>query len=111
MVRVSPDGRRLAVTVQTLSDSGVWVYDLVRGTLTCEPGAGRRTPPSGHPNGRRLVFDWLTGGRFSLAVQPADSTVPPQLLMTGTSPPRRSHPTGGRWPWYEGGGPTATSRV
>ena len=34
IVRVSPDGRRLVVTVQTHTGGSVWVYDLERKTLT-----------------------------------------------------------------------------
>ena len=35
-------------------------------------------------DGQRLLFQWLTGGRPSLAVQPADGTASPQVLLPGS---------------------------
>jgi len=82
-VRLSPDGRRLAVVVQTITEVGLWTYDLGRGTLTLLAGGGEAIWPIWSPDGRRLLFDWLTDGRRALAVQPADGTAPPQALVLG----------------------------
>ena len=43
---LSPDGRRLALTIQAANDQ-IWVYDLERGTLTPRPCAGTTRWPSG----------------------------------------------------------------
>ncbi len=40
-LRLSPDGRRLAVSITTLTEVGLWVFDVARGSLT-PPDAGRR---------------------------------------------------------------------
>jgi eukaryotic-like serine/threonine-protein kinase len=95
-VRVSPDGRRLAVTIQTLTEVGLWVYDMGRGPLTSLGGTGEVMWPTWSPDGRRLVFSWLSDGRRSLAVQPADGTAPPQVLVAGELWPSSFTPDGRR---------------
>jgi serine/threonine-protein kinase len=81
--RVSPDGRRLAVMIRTLTDAGVWLYDMARGTTTLLAEGGEAWIPIWSPDGRRLAFAWLADGRRALAVQPSDGTAPPQVLMEG----------------------------
>jgi len=80
-LRVSSDGRRLAVMIQTLTEAGLWLYDLGRGTLTPLTGDGECFYPVWSPDGQRLAFNWLKDGRRSLAVQPADGTVVAQVLL------------------------------
>jgi serine/threonine-protein kinase len=82
-LRPSPDGRRLAVPIQTLTEIGLWLYDLDRGVLTRLAGGGEVSGPVWTPDGHRLVFGWLKDGRKSLAAQPADGTAPPQVLVAG----------------------------
>ena len=81
MVRVSPDGRRLAVTVRSLMEVGLWLYDLNRTTLTRLPVDGEVSWPTWTPDGRHLVFDWLSGGRWVVASLTADGTQAPQVLV------------------------------
>jgi len=83
-VRLSPDGRRLAVVVRSLTEAGVWICDLARGSLTLLAGGGEAVWPVWEPDGRRLLFDWLTDGRRTLAAQPADGTASPQVLVPGS---------------------------
>jgi Tol biopolymer transport system component len=87
-VRLSPDGRRLAVAVKSLSEAGVWVYDLEHGTLPVQTGVGEAAWTVWSRDGQRLVFDWLAEGRPALASQPADGTAPPQVLV-----PRMLYPS------------------
>ena len=46
-------------------------------------GGGEAWIPIWSPDGRRLAFQWLSDGRRALAVQPADGTAPPQVLVSG----------------------------
>jgi Tol biopolymer transport system component len=53
--RLSPDGRRLAVTIHE-EGAHIWIYDLARDSfarLTFEPEAGN---PVWTPDGERIVF-------------------------------------------------------
>jgi serine/threonine-protein kinase len=81
-VRVSPDGRRLALVVNSLTGRGLWVLDVDRETLV--PLAdGEVSGIAWSPEGRRLAFGWIKNGRRSLAVQTADGTAPPRVLAEG----------------------------
>ena len=64
-MRLSPDGKRLAITVgQPKAD--IFVYDLVQGTktrITFNPA--QNIQPSWSPDGQRIVFAELSGSRAS----------------------------------------------
>jgi len=93
-VRLSPDGRQLVVLVYTLTERGVWVYDLSRGTLTPLTLGSEAYGPKWFPDGQHIVFGWLKDGRRSLAVQPADGTAPPRVLVAGEFVPMSFTPDG-----------------
>ncbi len=70
-VRVSPDGKRLALA--TLTD--VWSYDLERATpslVTTGPAEGRS--PLWSPNGQRILYTSRRAGYPELFWRPADGT-------------------------------------
>lgn len=94
-VRVSPDGRRLAVATQTSTLGGIWVYDLGRNPLTPVSMGGETELVTWSPNdGRRLVFDWLADGRRSLAWMPSDGSGKPQVIVPGALYPSSFTPDG-----------------
>jgi hypothetical protein len=82
-VRLSPDGRRLAVTIRSLTEESLWIYDVGHGTLTPLIMEGESEGPVWSPDGLRLVFSWFSGGRHSLAAQAADGASPPQVIVAG----------------------------
>ena len=93
-VRVSPDGRHLAVTVRTLTAVGLSVYDLDRGTLAPVVKEGEAGFMAWSPDGGRLGFAWLSSGRFSLATALADGTAQPVVLAAGNLDPAEWTPDG-----------------
>jgi serine/threonine-protein kinase len=80
-VRLSPDGRRLAVAVRDLTEVGLWFYDLDRELLTPLHRGEEAFWPTWSPDGGRLAFSWRKDGQWSVAVQPADGTSAPQTLV------------------------------
>jgi serine/threonine-protein kinase len=82
-VPVSRDGRWLAVTIQDLTEAGLWLYDRNGDKLTSLSRDGEQTLPIWAPDGKQLAFGWLKDGRRSLAVQPADGSAPPRVLVPG----------------------------
>jgi serine/threonine-protein kinase len=83
-VRVSPDGRRLAMEVEEASNGDVWVHDLVRNTqtrLTFAPEAEGQ--PLWSADARRVLFASPTG----LFVKSADGTGDPERVASDLSSP------------------------
>jgi eukaryotic-like serine/threonine-protein kinase len=68
---LSPDGGRLAVTVQGASDD-LWVRDLERGTWTRLTAEGDNTDAAWSPDGRQIVFSSTRSGAFNLYLAAAD---------------------------------------
>ena len=82
--RLSPDGRRLAVTVEGANDN-VWVSDagskdLVR--LTYETGS--HIAPLWTPDNRRIVFSSNRSGSYNLYWKSADGSDTPERLTEST---------------------------
>jgi eukaryotic-like serine/threonine-protein kinase len=72
--RLSPDGRRVAVTIDE-QGSQVWVYDLPRETLTRFTFEGdRNTDPAWTPDGKRIAFESNKEGPQNLFSQLADGS-------------------------------------
>jgi len=86
-LRLSPDGRRLVVTSHSLTEAGLWLHDLGRGTVTPLSASGESFNPVWSPDGRSLVFSWFKDGRWSLASQPVDEAAAPQVLLPGQVEP------------------------
>ena len=86
-LRLSPDGRRLVVTSHSLTEAGLWLHDLGRGTVTPLSASGESFNPVWSTDGRSLVFSWFKDGRWSLASQPVDEAAAPQVLLPGQVEP------------------------
>jgi serine/threonine-protein kinase len=72
--RVSPDGRRIAVSIAD-QESQIWVYDASRDTLnrlTFEGNANQLMVWS--PDGRRIAFRSYRDGHFNLSMQAGDGS-------------------------------------
>jgi len=84
--RLSPDGRRLALTVLRDDNWDVWVYDLERGVpsrLTFDDAA--ETEQIWSPDGRELVFSSDKGGFDNLYRKRSDGSGEAERLTTSDS--------------------------
>jgi eukaryotic-like serine/threonine-protein kinase len=83
--RISPDGHRVAVTVDEQGDQ-VWVYDLSRETLTRLTFDGDwNTDPVWAPDGKRIAFESNKEGPLNLFWQQADGSGGLERLTTSDS--------------------------
>ena len=83
--RLSPDGERLAVTIDDATGRGVWVLELSRGTLTRLTFEGGNSRPIWSPDGERIIFSSnRVGDTFSnIFSKPADASGTAEQLTTG----------------------------
>jgi eukaryotic-like serine/threonine-protein kinase len=80
--RLSPDGRRVAVTIEE-QESQVWLYDLSRETLTrLTFGGNTNNNPSWTPDGKRIAFESSKEGPLNVFWQLADGSGGLERLTT-----------------------------
>ncbi len=83
--RISPDGSRLAITIEESGGSDVWIYDLereIQTRLTFDPAEDHY--PVWTPDGQRIVFDsGRAGANHKLFWKAADGTGQAERLTTG----------------------------
>jgi Tol biopolymer transport system component/predicted Ser/Thr protein kinase len=94
--RLSPDGRRVAVTI-TEQETQVWLYDLSRETLTRLTFAGNANQfPAWTPDGKRIAFSSNKEGPLNLFWQLADGSGGLERLTTNeyTQAPNSWSPDG-----------------
>ena len=81
--RLSPDGARLVVSVESEAGGNeLWVYDLARNTRVRLSVTGLPSRPIWSGDGKNIVFQ--SGG--SLHTVPADDSRPPETLLAPDSP-------------------------
>jgi Tol biopolymer transport system component len=80
--RLSPDGRRVAVTIQE-QESQIWLYDLSRQTLTRLTFEGKNNlAPAWTPDGKRIAFISSKEGPQNIFWQLADGSGGLERLTT-----------------------------
>ncbi len=80
-VELSPDGRRVAVTLTLDGENQVWVYDLERGTRDRVTRDGLNSNPRWNPDGSRLGVTSFTRGNLDLSLVSADNPGQPTVLV------------------------------
>ena len=81
-VALSPDGRRVATTVNTSGEQQIWIRLLPNGPLsklTFEGSSNRR--PSWSPDGQAVMFISSRGPRRQIYQQRADGSAPATLVL------------------------------
>jgi serine/threonine protein kinase len=101
-LRLSPDGKRLALTITDGQKTDIWIHDISRDTttrLTYDVAAGSSSEPFWTPDGRFIAFHGK-GGIYSIR---ADGSGPPQLLVANNSMMGASSftPDGKRLAWWQ----------
>jgi len=82
--RISPDGRRLAVTINEQQESHIWLYDFARDTLTRLTFGGKSNQePTWTPDGKRIAFYSDKEGPTNVFWQLADGSGGAERLTTG----------------------------
>jgi serine/threonine-protein kinase len=87
MPSLSPDGRRLAVSIAQNSDFDIWISDLARGTLTRLTFGGINYAPLWTADGKRVVFrNSSATGKTGIFWAPADGSGSPEQLLSIEGP-------------------------
>jgi Tol biopolymer transport system component len=102
--RLSPDGKRLAVSVTKSGEPGIVVYDVLSGHSTPIPGIADSCMPLWTPSGRFLVV----GCAGTLMWVRADGAGKPEILLKGNAirVPWSFSPDGSRIAYHELGSST-----
>jgi serine/threonine-protein kinase len=82
---LSPDGRRIAVSVEGPSSDDIWIGDLGGDAWTRLTSEGDNLRPVWSPDGSRVAFQSLREGARSLYWAPSDASFKPTPLALGRS--------------------------
>jgi Tol biopolymer transport system component len=83
--RLSPDGRRLALTITATRNTDVWVYDIARGALSRLTFEGTNAAPLWTPDGKRITYQSERVGAWGLFWTAANGSGPEERLTTSPS--------------------------
>ncbi len=90
--QISPDGIRIAFDVDSGENIDIWIWDLVRETMTrLTTNESVDGVPLWTPDGERIVFTSLRDGNFGIYWKAADGTGQVEPLLGGV-PDRRIFP-------------------
>ena len=88
--RLSPDGRRIANTINTgagtASAGDVWSFEVERRTRQRLTFGGQNHDPIWTPDGRRVTFGATLDGKSGIYSVMADGSAKPELLLATDSP-------------------------
>jgi eukaryotic-like serine/threonine-protein kinase len=77
---VSPDGKRVAVSDQGGASSGIWVYDIPRGTMMRLTYSADRSP-LWTPDGKHIAYMVESNRTFAIKWKLADGSGPEETLL------------------------------
>jgi Tol biopolymer transport system component len=83
--RLSPDGRRLVVSIESDTGSDIWLYDLERGNRTRVISGGVNLYPIWAPDGQHITFQSARSGTVTLYSRNADGSGEPEPLFRASS--------------------------
>jgi Tol biopolymer transport system component/predicted Ser/Thr protein kinase len=84
--RLSPDGRWLAITIESETGADVWLHDLQRGNRTRLTNVDSADFPVWSPDALHVAFHAARLGPWTLYMRVADGSGPAQPLLTGSRP-------------------------
>lgn len=82
----SPDGRKIAIAIESNNSADIWVLDVATGVLRRITTRTRSVRPEWTPDGKRIAY--MSGANTSPEVWwvPADNSGPEEKLYTGSTP-------------------------
>ena len=83
--RLSRDGRRLVVAIESETGSDIWVYDLERKNRTRLTDGGVNQYPIWSHDDRRITYQGARAGTVSLYSRAADGSGEPEPVLRATS--------------------------
>jgi Tol biopolymer transport system component len=85
--RLSPDGRMLAVVIDSLQEkSNIWTVDVETGTFTRLTSEGNNILPIWTPDGKRVTYASDRQGQWNIFWEPLDGSGPAELLRRSENP-------------------------
>jgi len=80
--RLSPDGRRLAVSIASADSGDIWIYEVERGTRIRLTFEGNSRLQSWTPDGKRVTFGSNRAGNYDLYWKLADGSGQAEQLLS-----------------------------
>jgi len=86
--RLSPDGNRIAVEIQTATGADIWITDLRERTTERLTREGFNNRPEWTPDGTRILYTSTRQPADALWLQPADGSAGATLVVQDSNPIR-----------------------